>query len=331
MQRMLEFFYRVISTLALACLPFSLAGQDTAVVDAEALESNFLHFCDELFEHNKIVSSKEDTQKHIPKVLHFVHLHSEPLSEVQQKNIEHFLKNNPGFTARLWTVDPMQAPSLEGLEHRKIADLGGKRLSKAFAFVEEGVAREEVVRLMILLEEGGVCVDDEKAFTFFLEPLLSRYDLFCSLDSEAEGTCCGALALGACAQSPIIKKVLSEIFSERALSEDITSQTISSAFKEALQQSSQDRSSCPIVIPASIFLGQQETKTFNTDELSSHVFQEKDLSHSDIEKLMSTSLARLKVQSKQFLSHFFALVALSLICVVMLAVVVIKVKQRYFS
>lgn len=294
-------------------------------------EADFLAFCKDLYRKNATVSTARKEIYSIPRTLHFIHLKPEALSTYEEENIRQWIENNPGFKAQLWSFADKRALSIPELEQRKLADLDFKVLSRAFAVADSNQEREEIVRFEILLQEGGVYVDNTKEGGASLDPYLQKYDLFCSLDSENASLPCGSLAVGAAPGHPALKKMMAYLFSEDMSSDHELKEQVSSALKKALQDSSVDSSLRYVVIPSSQLVKTKENSILESDDLSSYVFKETDPHARDIDRLMNTSLARLKVKSQHFMSHFFALIALSLICVVMLAVIVIKIRQRYFS
>lgn len=265
----------------------------------------------------------------VPKVIHFIHLDAAGVTPEVVENMHDWMLKNPGYKTQLWTLPQSKDLAFSDIEQRSIMDLGFNVVSRAFATADAIIDREEIIKFEVLRKEGGVCVDNVKGEKISLDPMTSQYDLFISADTQ-EGVSSGdPLVWGARPNHPFIEKVIDRFFMQERKEGDIVKEEFSLALKAVLLEGKKDPSlHCTIIPITSIY---SDDDSCEQQGLSSYAFDDRDPHARDIDRLMNTSLARLKVKSQHFMSHFFALIALSLICVVMLAVIVIKIRQRYFS
>lgn len=116
----------------------------------------------------------------IPQTLHFIWLCANPPHEIFIKNIQSWIDYHPGWNVKIWTEG--QTFPING----KISWADVRLLPKTFSNIDTDVLHpleyQEIVRLSILLYEGGVVLDPQLQCRHSLKSLNGRYDFYTSLE-----------------------------------------------------------------------------------------------------------------------------------------------------
>jgi len=327
----------------------TLMGKNTAHWQHVKQESDvaFLQQCKDLYEKNITLKEVASTSIKIPKTVHFIWLGPKAFPPKSVENIRTWMSNNPDWTFVYWTDKDRPAPC-NGMEVRQVKDFSFTRLGSRFAQTENWGEKSDILRYEILLKEGGVYVDHDANCLQPFDGLHKAYDLYCCLETPhtpfvGQNLTCGNGVIGSKPSHPTIQKVIDLIDSrwdslgnqfrgkDNFSKEELVMQRTYIALTDVLKNGSSFDGSCDIVLPSAYFFAKSGVKSLYSKHFYANSWAEDNADDPEWEKMISSSIIKLKHSSKHFLLYFFALVGLSLISVITLCVILIKVKQRYFS
>lgn len=133
--------------------------------------------------YDKNINSKK-IDNVIPKVIHFIWLGPKKLSNERKKNIHSFIKRNPNWKFKLWT-DYNRDISNNCLEICYV-DENKLLLSELHKDTINFIEKEDLLRLEVLFNEGGVYVDTSLFCYKTIDNLSDRYDFFTTLSVPHE-------------------------------------------------------------------------------------------------------------------------------------------------
>ncbi len=188
-----------------------LMGKDTPVWKyvQTSEDSTRLEFFRALFEKQvELLAKESEAGSGIPKVLHFIWLGPDPISQKAQKRIAKWKALHPEWIYKLW-VD--REKKMEGVEVSLFDYTFFTELADAYYDSVSGEEREKILAYEILLQEGGVYVDygmdPFKAF----DSLNERLDFYCGLQKLGPSVLSTSVVastnlIAAKAQHPILKE-----------------------------------------------------------------------------------------------------------------------------
>ena len=157
-------------------------------------------------------ASVQPSDQSIPKTFHFIWLGPKPFPPHSLSNLKGWLDEHPGWKAKFWTDQIRLAPDprveVMAVGHFPLGDFA----DLYFDSDNEG-ERSELLRYLILFQEGGVYVDHDMRCTQPLDPIQREYDLFCGLEPEktsilSSSVNAGTHLIGARAGHPVLKGAL---------------------------------------------------------------------------------------------------------------------------
>jgi hypothetical protein len=151
-----------------------------------ALDQERLAFFKELFIKNNMVIPGSLVDSKIPNVLHWIWLGPEPFPERSKKNLLSWQALHPHWKMKFWTDNPKKKPPIPGMQVCPISSLPpspiGHLIAKACNYGEQS----DLVRYIILLNEGGIYVDHDVLAIKSFEPLNRAYDFYAYLETPLD-------------------------------------------------------------------------------------------------------------------------------------------------
>ncbi len=115
----------------------------------------------------------------IPKVIHFIWLGPKKISNERKRNINSFIKKHPNWKFKLWT-DYSRKLTNSNLEICYV-DQDKLLLSEFYKDTINYIEKEDLLRMEILLKEGGIYVDTSLFCYKNLDDLSNGYNFFAAL------------------------------------------------------------------------------------------------------------------------------------------------------
>jgi hypothetical protein len=143
-----------------------------------------------LFEKNisfvKEPLAKQKTQQtKIPKVIHFIWIGPKNFPTESVENVKSWIAKNPDWTVKFWTDRQRPLPH-PAMQLQLVQNFHFTALKKYYDLSDNFAEKSDLLRLEILLQEGGVYVDhDVKCFASF-DSLNAAYDLYCGLELPSQ-------------------------------------------------------------------------------------------------------------------------------------------------
>lgn len=327
----------------------SLMGKGTAHWQHVKQESDiaFLQKCKEIYEKNIALKESVIETSRIPHTVHFIWLGPKAFPPKSVENIRTWMAKNPGWKFVFWTDSARLAPC-SGMEVRQVKDFHFTKLGDRFVQSDNWGEKSDLLRYEILLQEGGVYVDHDANCLRPFDELHNAYDMYCCLETPhspfvGQNLTCGNGVIGSKPGHATLQKVIDLIDSrwdslgkqfrgkDSFSKEELVMQRTYIALTDVLKQTALDTNSRDIVLPSAYFFAKSGIKSLYSKHFYANSWADNGTEDPEWEKMIASSLAKMKTSSKHFMLQFFVLCALSLISVVMLCAIFIKVKKRYFS
>ncbi len=134
-----------------------------------------------IYDSNKGLLSLSHKEMHIPKVVHFIWLGPRPFPLESVENVRTWMAKNPDWTFCFWTdqARPLPCP---GMQLRWVHDLELDDLQGCFAKADNYAEKSDLLRCVILYQEGGVYVDHDVKCLKSFAPLNETFDFYCGID-----------------------------------------------------------------------------------------------------------------------------------------------------
>ena len=178
---------------------FPLFSAEHAEADFERLMGKggaawkFVQTSEDFSRLNYFKKNFDDTIKHlhsaaknkhvaIPKVIHFIWLGSDEISEKSLKRIGKWIKRHPTWTFKFWSdVEEREAP-FPSMIKQNVKEFNFQILSKPFELADNQGEKAKILSYEILLQEGGICMDHDVSLCKNLDLLNETYDFYCALE-----------------------------------------------------------------------------------------------------------------------------------------------------
>lgn len=160
-----------------------LMGKGTAVWQHVCTPEDFkrLEFFKKLYESVKVKELPLQTRA-IPKTLHFIWLGPKEISVTNYRDLESWVEKHPGWKIKFWTDIPRTIPIPE-VEVRYIPDFPFSRLVEQYYRSDNFGEKSQLLRYLILFEEGGVYADLDTRSLHSLETLHPAFEFYCGLET----------------------------------------------------------------------------------------------------------------------------------------------------
>lgn len=310
-------------------------------------EMEFFHRCKDLYTKNIALKEIPTEENKVPNVVHFIWLGPRAFPPESVENVRTWIAMHPDWKFVFWTDRARPAPC-HGMEVREVKDFTFTKLYSCFAQSENWGEKSDILRYEILYQEGGIYVDHDANCLKSFEDLNSHYDFYCGFETPhtpfvGKNLTCGNGVLGSKPHHPTIEKVIGLILqrweglSKRfrgkdAFSKDeLVMQRTYIALTDALQDTLEHEGNRDIVFPAAYFFAKTGLHSLYSKHFFANAWADDNISKSEFEKTLPSQMSKLNQRSKHMLLGFFGLFGLSLLSVIMLFVIYMKVKARYFS
>jgi mannosyltransferase OCH1-like enzyme len=175
-----------------------------------------LAFFKDLFAKNNEASVQSDPK--IPKVLHWIWVGPKPFPERSKKNLLSWQALHPDWTLKFWTDNPKKKAPIPGMQICSIHTLPTSLISYLIPQACNYGEQSDLIRYIILLNEGGIYVDHDVLAILPFDSL-RRYDFFAYLETPLDlpfqvfddNIRLNNGLVGASAGHPILKKVIENV------------------------------------------------------------------------------------------------------------------------
>ncbi len=144
-------------------------------------------------DNEELISFAEDYRKnigylssasldHIPHAIHFVWLGNRPFPQKSIPNVISWIEHHPGWDVFFWTDSAEASVPVPGMKKRLVCDYDFGVLTPYISRSTEFCERADMMRYMILFQEGGVYADHDVWCEQSVDTLLSHFDFVAGLD-----------------------------------------------------------------------------------------------------------------------------------------------------
>ena len=309
-----------------SCFCHSMAPDTQSIV--APFEAAPLGFSRGIAQHDFHIGGDAQHEVKIPKIAHFIWLGGRTPPVAFLENIQDWVEKNPGWAIVLW-ADVLRSIPFADVQLRRVQDFSFARLADRYFSSDSFREKSELLRYEILWQEGGVCIDHSASCPYSLDYLHQSYELYCCLQSPYKPLIGNKVlrsngVIGARPYHPAVSKVIDLIDSQWDGSA-IT--PLTAALKDALDK---EHSIDMVVLPPAYFFVQEGVQSFFANYLYANAWSKKIRGSSDFEQLIPNFSLTASNGHNKMLIHFFGICAISLIASIMLSVIMLKFKQRYF-
>jgi len=112
----------------------------------------------------------------VPKRIHFIWIGPKPFPRHSISNLISWKQHHPSWEIFFWTDRNEREPPISGLQKRLISDLDLGPFQTPFIESNNWSEKSDLLRFMIMYQEGGIYTDHDVVCKRALDPLSSHYD-----------------------------------------------------------------------------------------------------------------------------------------------------------
>lgn len=118
----------------------------------------------------------------VPKIIHFIWIGPRPFPKESIDNLKSWKKYHPHWQFYFWTDSADRPLPISGMERKLIQEYDFGPFTPLFALTDHWAEKADLIRYMVLYNEGGIYSDhDVEAFRSF-SPLAKSYDFVVGLE-----------------------------------------------------------------------------------------------------------------------------------------------------
>ena len=134
----------------------------------------------------KIQYLNEPHRGTIPKVIHFVWLGPKPFPSISIQNVISWKTHHPNWQFILWTDSKEREPPIPGMEIRLVQEYDFGSLQPLIESTNYWAEKSDMIRYMILYNEGGIYADHDMWCEKSVAPLVDAFDCVVGCDPQQQ-------------------------------------------------------------------------------------------------------------------------------------------------